>query len=134
MSRALIQVANQSTQAVSVDGTINLGTIVRRFGCACQLAGNAVQISSPGYYPVDASITIEPTATGAVTVALYKDDLPIKGATASTYAGTASEPVNLSISTTERIGCACDGISNLTLVLIEGPGNVTNVSMRVEKA
>ena len=48
-------------------------------------------------------------------------------------ATAAGDPVTLPISATIRQGCCCDSADNLTLVLIEGEGFVTNVSLRVEK-
>ena len=49
------------------------------------------------------------------------------------YASTAAQPVTVPIVATIRHGCRCDSADNLTLVLIEGAGELQNVSMRVEK-
>ena len=132
MSRSLIQVANQSTQAVALNSIISLGSTQRRFGCNLRLSGNGVEVDGAGYYTVDASVTVEPTAAGTVTVALYNNGTQVPGAIASTT-GTAGNPVSVALNTTIRQGCCCDSADNLTLVLLSGPGNVTNVSMRVEK-
>lgn len=134
MSRSLIQVANQSTQAVDVNSIISLGSVQRRFGCNCRLSGNGIEVNGEGYYTVDATVSVSPTATGAVTVGLYVDGAQLPGAIAYGSVSTASNPVTLPIVATIRQGCCCDSADNLTLVLIEGAGNVTNVSMRVEKA
>ena len=134
MSRSLIQVANQSTQAVDVNSIISLGSVQRRFGCNCRLSGNGIEVNGEGYYTVDATVSVSPTATGAVTVGLYVDGAQRPGAIAYGSVSTASNPVTLPIVATIRQGCCCDSADNLTLVLIEGAGDVTNVSMRVEKA
>ena len=134
MSRSLIQVANQSTQAVDVNSIISLGSVQRRFGCNCRLSGNGIEVVGEGYYTVDATVSVSPTATGAVTVGLYVNGAQLPGAIAYGSVSTASNPVTLPIVATIRQGCCCDSADNLTLVLIEGAGNVTNVSMRVEKA
>ena len=133
MSRSLIQVANQSTQAVAVNSIISLGSTQRRFGCNCRLSGNAIEVSGEGYYTVDADISVAPTATGAVTVALFNNGVQIPGAIAYGSVSTAGNPVQLCINTTVRQGCCCDSADNLTLVLLAGAGNVENVSMRVVK-
>lgn len=132
MARSLIQVANQSTQAVAENSIIALGSTQRRFGCNCRLSGNGIEVNGEGYYTVDASVSVAPTTAGAVTVAVYNNGVQIPGAVAYTT-GTAGDPVAVSINATVRQGCCCDSADNLTLVLIEGAGNVQNVSMRVVK-
>ena len=133
MSKSLIQVANQSSQAVALNSIISLGSTQRRFGCNCRLSGNGIEVDGAGYYTIDASVTVAPTALGTVTVAIYNNGTQIPGAIASASTGTAGNPVNVTINTTVRQGCCCDSADNLTLVLLAGPGNVTNVSMRVVK-
>lgn len=133
MSKSLIQVANQSSQAVALNGILSLGSTQRRFGCNCRLSGNGIELNGQGYYTIDANVTVEPTATGTVTVALYNNGAQVPGAISSATGSTAGSPVNVTINTTVRQGCCCDSADNLTLVLLEGPGNVTNVSMRVVK-
>lgn len=134
MGKSLIQVANQSTQAVAVNSIIGLGSTQRRYGCNCRLSGNGIEVNGEGYYKVDASVSVAPTAAGNVTVALYNNGVQVPGAIAYDSVSTAANPTNLSIVATIRQGCCCDSADNLTLVLLEGEGNVTNVSMRVEKS
>ena len=134
MSRSLIQVANQSTQAVALNSIISLGSTQRRFGCNCRLSGNGIEVNGEGYYVVDADVSIAPTAAGLVTVALYNNGVQVPGAIAYGSVTTAGNPTSLSINATVRQGCCCDSADNLTLVLLAGAGNVQNVSMRVEKA
>ena len=90
MSKSAIYTVNSSAQNVAVNGTISLGTIIRRYGPNLNLSGNAVSVSGGGYYDIDASITVAPTAAGNVTVTAYKDNVAIPGATAtgSTTAAT----------------------------------------------
>ena len=134
MSRSLIQVANPSTQAVAVNSIIAPGSVQRRFGCNCRLIGNAVEVAGEGYYVVDAGVTVAPTVAGNVTVGLYVNGTLLPGAVGYGTAAAAGDPVTLPITATIRQGCNCDSADNLTLVLMEGAGNVQNVSMRVEKA
>ncbi len=134
MSKSLIQVANQSSQNVAVDSIISLGSVQRRYGCNLRLSGNGIEVDGQGYYKVDASVSVAPTAVGAVTVALFSNGVQVPGAIAYDSVSTAANPTNLSIVATIRQGCCCDSAQNLTLVLLEGAGVVENVSMRVEKS
>lgn len=134
MSRSLIQTTNQSSQTVAENSIISLGSVLRRFGCNCRLSGNAIEVEGEGYYKVDATVTAVPTAAGNVTVALYEDGVQIPGATATESVTATDSPVTLPIVTTIRKGCCCDGASQITLVLEQGASEVTNVSLRVDKA
>ena len=134
MSKSLIQTTNQSSQSVAVNSIISLGSTLRRFGCNCRLSGNAIEVDGEGYYKVDATISLAPTAVGAVTVALYENGVQIPSAIAYGSVSTADNAITLPIVATIRKGCGCNGASNLTLVLLEGASTVNNVSVRVEKA
>jgi hypothetical protein len=83
---------------------------------------------------VNATISVSPTTPGAVTVAIYDNGVQIPGAIAYGTTAAADDVVTLPIVTTVRQGCRCQGIDSLTAVLIEGAGEVTNISVRVEKS
>ncbi len=133
MGKSLIQVANQSTQAVAENSIISLGSVIRRFGCNCRLSGNAIEITGEGYYKIDGAVTVEPTAEGTVTVAAFDNGTQLPGVIASGAAAAAGNPVTLPLVGTVRIGC-CESADNISLMLLAGAGNVTNVSLRVDKA
>lgn len=134
MSKSAIYTVNTSAQSVAVNGIINPGTVIRRFGPNISLSGNAIRLCGAGYYDIDASFTISPTAIGTVTVTAFKDGVAIPGATASVAAATANTPVNLSISCLTRENCACcDDASNLTFVLTGTASTVNNSAIVVEK-
>lgn len=134
MSKSVLYTVNQSVQNVAVDGIINLGTINRRYGCNLDLGGNGILISGAGYYLVNASITVAPTAEGQVTITLQKDGSAVPGAVASATAAAAGDLVNLSISCIVRENCpCCDGLSNLTFVLSETASSVSNIAVDVIK-
>ena len=134
MSKALIQLANQSSQNVAVNSIITLGAVQRRFGCACKLSGNAVEISEMGYYLVDVVVTATPTAQGNVTIVLNENGTPVQGAIGTSSVSTVGNSVTIPIIATVRKGCCDVSVSNLTVELTEGAGVVDNISMRVEKA
>ena len=134
MSKSALYVANTSNQTVQVDGIITPGTIVRRYGPNVGLAGNAIQIAGAGYYEINASLTAEATAAGEITVTVYKDGVPLQGATATETAAAVGDFVNLSISAIVREFCSCcDGLTNLTFVLTGNDATITNVAITVEK-
>lgn len=133
MGRSLIQTANQSQQAIVANSIISPGSVQRRFGCNLRLSGNAIEVNGEGYYTVDLDVSIAPTAAGPVTIALYNNGVQIPGAIAYGSVTTAGNPTTLCINCTIRQGCCCDSADNLTCVLLEGPGTVSNISLRVIK-
>lgn len=133
MSRSLIQVTNQSMQNVALNSIISLGSVLRRFGCNIRLSGNGIEVIGEGYYTISGTVTVAPTAAGTVSVAVYNNGMQIPGAIASGTAAVAGDPVTLPLETTIRQGCCCDSADNITLVLLEGAGEVSNVSLRIEK-
>ncbi len=134
MSKSALYTANTSAQNVAINGIINPGTIVRRFGQGVTLSGNAIQLCNSGYYDFAASITVSPTAAGNVTVSLLKDGVAVQGATATATAAAENDFVNLSIDCLIRQNCSCcEGLSNLTLVLSGTASSVTNVATVTEK-
>lgn len=133
MGKSLIQTTNQSSQPVAVNSIIALGSVLRRFGCNCRLSGNAIEVEGDGYYEIDCSVTLTPTAVGNSTVALYADGVQIPGAIATAGVSTVGNSVTVPIITTIRKGC-CNGASAITCVLVAGASTVNNISVRVTKA
>ena len=133
MSKSLLQTANTSSQTVAVNGIINPGNVVRRHGCNARLNGNAQEINGEGYYKLTGTVSVAPTASGTVTVALYENGVLIPGAIAYGSVSTASNPVTLPLVGTVRVGCCCDSASQITCVLLAGAGSVLNYSLRIVK-
>lgn len=129
--KSALYTALQTPTAVAIDGVIPLGSIIRRYGCDANLNGNAVNITNAGYYDVDVSITVAPTAAGTVTATLVKDGVAIPGATASA-AAAAGAPTVLSFPALVRQACCASG-SALTLVLSGAAATVNNVALRVQR-
>lgn len=130
--KSLIYTAMQIPTAVAVNGVIPLGTIVRRYGCNCNLSGNGIAINGQGYYDVDVSVEAVPGAAGTVTVQLLKDGIAVPGATAAATVAAAADVVTLAFPATVRLGCCSTG-SVLTLLLTGAASTVNNVATRVEK-
>ena len=134
MSKSLIYTANTSTQVLAVDSIINPGTVVRRFGPNLNLSGNAIQIAGAGYYDIDTSFVVAPTAAGEVTITAFLNNVAIPGATATATVAAAGDLVTLPIVAVFREPCqCCEGLSNLTFVLTGTAANVTNSAIVVEK-
>ena len=133
MSRSLIQTTNQSSQNVAVNSIISLGSTQRRFGSNLRLSGNAIEVDGAGYYTIDCSVSVAPTAAGNITIALYNNGVQIPGAIAYGSVSTAGNPITLPINATIRQGCCCDSADSITCVLLAGAGVVQNISLRIEK-
>ena len=134
MAKSAIYVANTGTQEIIENGNINLGTILRRFGCNFGLAGTGLTVAGQGYYEIKASITLVPAAEGDITVAMYKDEVAVPGASATETAAAAGDTVNLFITALVREYCPCnDALSNLTFKVLGGNASVTNIAIVGEK-
>lgn len=135
MSKAAIYVVNNSTQDVAVDGAINPGTIIRRFGQCVGLSGNGIQLNSSGYYDLKTSITLSSTEEGEVTVTVLDNGIPIPGATATETIAAADDVVNLSIvALIRQVECCYNpGPASLTFIVSGIPATVTNIASTVIK-
>lgn len=133
MCKSLLQTVNESTQAVELNGIITPGSTIRRFGCNCRLNGNSIELNGEGYYTVNANVTVTPTAIGPVQVALYSNGVQIPGAIATGEVATAGNSVTLPLLCTLRKGCCSNEAGSFTVVLLQGPGTVSNIAIRVEK-
>ena len=132
MSKSAIYTAMTTPTSVAVNGTVPLGTTIRRFGCNVAQDGNAITVKGKGYFLVTASITAAPTAVGIVTVAMSKDGVPVFGATASSSVSAAANPTALPITAIVRNACDCDH-SALSFTLDGTASTVQNVAVTVVK-
>lgn len=84
-----LYLANTAPQDVAINGTVNLGNVVRRFGKNINVSGGNIVTQGPGYYKTD--ITIDFTGAAGTTVfTVYENGTVIPGATVTrtTAAGT----------------------------------------------
>lgn len=133
MSKSLIQTVNTSPSDLLEGSTIPLGTVVRRFGCNCRLSGDAIEIEGAGYYTISGTVTLTPDVVGNITIALEKDGVALPGGTVIGSVSTVGNSVTLPVEATVRLGCNCEGASQLSLVLTEGTATLDSNSLRVEK-
>lgn len=131
MSKSAIYTANTSAQTVAVNDIIPVGTTSRRFGCNIRQDGNTITLTGPGYYLVNASATVAPTAAGTVSVTGQKDGVAVIGATAAATTTVAAESENLSLDFIVRnVGC---GSSILSFALGGAESTVSNLAVTVTK-
>lgn len=120
--KSAIYTANETvTSGIASGSVLPLGNIVRRFGQNINLSGNGILLSGQGYYEVNVSASITPSAADTVTVQLYKDGVAVPGAKAS---GLSSGSINTSFPALIRIPC-CAASSVLTLVAKANGANTT---------
>ena len=93
--------------------------------------GNGLTICEPGYYDVDVSVTVLPTAATPITATLLRDGVAVPGATATATPSAAGADVNLNFPALVRHFCNC-GAATLTVVL-SAAGTVTNMALVVER-
>lgn len=133
-----LYMANTSEQDLAANAQIPFGSIIRRFGRYCNVEGSDVVIGDcrskdgQGYYSVDCSVTLEPTAIGNVSAQLYVNGQPYPGAVQTGYAATAGNPVPLSLTATVRLFGCCN-LATLQIRLGDEAATVTNMGFRVEK-
>lgn len=133
MSKSLIQTANSSQQTVALNSVIDLGSVLRRFGCNLRMNGDTIEVIGDGYYIVEVCVTATPTAIGNVTIQLLQNDIVVPGTTATGSVATVGNSTSLPIVSTIRVGCNCEGATSLKVVLTEGAGVINNISVRVIK-
>lgn len=129
--KSLISVVNTGNQTVDANGVPSLGAIQRRRSCSMNLNGSGITIVQPGYYKVDVSAVVEPTAAGPVTLTLLENGVPVPGGIATDTPVAAGDSVTLNINT-PIIRVFCNGSKTLTLRL-SAAATVSTVSMTVEE-
>ena len=132
MSKSAIYTTNTTAPTIAVDGIIPVGTTTRRYGCNIRQDGNAITLCGQGYYLVNVSATVTPTAAGTVSVAARKDGVAIVGATGSETVAAVSNAANISITAIVRNACGCDS-SILSFILGGVAAVVDNFAVTVYK-
>lgn len=142
MASGFLYSANNTAQTLAIGGTINMGNVVRRFGCVkgtstplATVNGTNTILSSrgrcPKYFNINTVITAIPTAAGTVTITAFQDGVAIPGATASATVAAAATTVMLPLTFGVRLNSGTTS-SNITYVLTGATSSVTNVAQTVE--
>lgn len=132
MARCAIYTTNTSAQALTAGSIIPVGSTTRRFGKSIRQDGNTITLLGEGYYHVNASATLIPSAAGTVTVTGQKDGVAVVGATASETVAAVSTATNLNLDFIVRNICGCSS-SILSFVLTGADATLSNLAVTVEK-
>lgn len=132
MARCAIYTTNTSAQALTAGSIIPVGSTTRRFGKSIRQDGNTITLLGEGYYHVNASATLIPSAAGTVTVTGQKDGVAVVGATASATVAAVSTATNLNLDFIVRNICGCSS-SILSFVLTGADATLSNLAVTVEK-
>lgn len=138
MSKSALQASNTSVQSVLANGSINVGSPKLRFGKDICLNNGSIVLKNCGYYSINQTITIQPTAIGEVAVKLQHNGADILGAISYGYATEASQNVTLNVSAIVKVnpgnGCPCENLPDtITTILVDVPGDVVSVLTDVVK-
>lgn len=126
MSNSAIYMANTASQNVAVNSAVNLGSTIRRFGCALNGGGTGVSINKCGYYLVEAVVTFTAPAAGVVAISLQDNGQQVPGATvADTVTTAVTEQNTVSISAIVRSTSGNDTLSLVNTGIAFTPSNVS---------
>lgn len=131
MSKSAIYTTNVSAPTVQAGAIVPVGNTTRRYGCSVRQDGNTITLCGQGYYLVNVSATLSPTAAGTVSLTAQKDGVAIIGATAAQTVA-ANGTANVAITAIVRNACGCES-SILSLLLGGVESVVNNLAVTVEK-
>ena len=133
MGKSILYAVNLTAQNVADGNTINFGSLVRKYGCDCNISGGNAVVRSSGFYVVDTNIDFTASAAGTVTIALYQDGVAIPGAY-STRTVVADTQYQITIPAVIRTRCCRCNDSTITAVVTGQAINVTNAAIIVERS
>ena len=132
MARSLLYTVNETAQDVAVNGIINLGSVIRRFGQNIKLNGNSISLYGAGYYKLTVNATISASAAGDITISVLKNGAGVPGASASATAAAEGNLINLSVDVVFRETC-CNPLSDVIVTLGGTAASITNIATTTEK-
>lgn len=109
----LLYTFNTNSSTLTSGSVIPLGSVGRKAGTALNLNGNGISVSQNGYYEINATFTVLPSVSEAVTIQLYEDGVAIQGAKATV---TTDAVTTIPLTTIIRKYC-CHTTANITAVL-----------------
>lgn len=131
MAKSALYTANTTSTALTADSSVPVGSTIRRYGKCIQTSGSSVALLEPGYYLVNASATLSPTAAGTVFITGQKDGVSVPGATASETVAAAAATANLALTFIVRNPCCNSSV--LSFVMGGAESTMTNFAVTVEK-
>lgn len=143
----LIGIKNTTSQTVPVDGTINLGSVYRRYckknNCGVRTfdtTSTSVSLQHQGIYHITSTLIASAPAAGDVTVQLLINDTPIPGAistetitTATTEFRTLVIDYYALVDDINLLGNNTTAIDTITLQNTGVEATFTNVVLNIDK-
>lgn len=143
----LIGVQNTGAQTVLTDGTINTGSVYRKFcrknKCgvpAFSTTANSVSLQQQGIYHVTATFVGSGTAAGDVTIQMYENGTPVTGAITTHTITTADTEIRtfvidyyVLVGTTELFGVDSTVAKTITFQNTGVGATFSNVVVNVTK-
>ena len=123
---------NSGSNTVTEGGIIPVGNIMRRFGSNLNVSGTGIVASGSGYYLVDSSFTVAPSAVGTVGISLLIDGESV-GSVTQAYGTTAEEPVNITVVGLVRVTCCDNARKFIEFELTNNTGVVTQSNIVIAK-
>ncbi len=118
---------NTNSPTLQDGASIPVGMTVRRFGSNIRTDGFGILIQGAGYYDLNGSFTLTPSAASTITVQLYQDGVAVPGALASETVAAADTTINLSFPAMIRLqGCRCNTESSTLEFRLTGGEVVLN--------
>lgn len=146
MSTLLLGVKNTTTQTVPTGGTINLGSVYRKYCKKCNgvntfaFNGNSIGLQQQGFYKITANFVGSGTAAGDVTVQLVQNGVVVPAAlstetitTANTEIRTFSIDYFVLVGSETILGCTSTQTENITFINTGVEGTFTSLVVDVEK-
>lgn len=130
--KSAIYTSNTSGQHYAARTQVPFGTVIRRYGCNCQLVGGSIILRGAGYYGIDGVMSTSVTATGEITAQLYRDGVAVPGASSTVTVTAAGDTVALPITCIVRnCGQCSDSVLSVELdgdhTLVSFPAKVTKL-------
>lgn len=143
----LLGTKNTTSQTLTVNGTVNLGEVYRRYckknSCgvkAFDFNGTSVALQQSGIYHITTMLTYTAPAAGVITFQLYENGNAITGAIASETITTATTETRSSVidiyvlvDNTYILDTISTAVKNISIVNTGDESTVTNVIFNVEK-
>lgn len=110
MKSSIMVINTTSGSNIAVDSVYPITQIARRTGQGIDGNNEGIVITEPGWYALDADITVTATAAGTLTAGLYANGVQIPGAIASQTVAE-NDVVTLPIKSIVRVTCCGDPIA-----------------------
>ena len=141
----LLGTRNSADQTVAVGGTIDLGSVYRKY-CrkvngikAFDFNGTSIALQQSGIYHITATVIATSSAAGNVTIQMFENGIAIPGALGTDTFSTTTQLKTLTIDVYVIVDNGCllgqptTLAKNISLQVLETAATINNVVVNVEK-